>query len=370
MNEKKARVIAYYLPQYHPTPDNDKWWGKGFTEWTNVAKARPLFKGHYQPKIPADLGFYDLRLQDVREAQAKMAMDAGIEGFCYYHYWFGDGKQQLEAPFNEVVSSGKPDFPFCLCWANHSWYAKTWHYDNSLNEKKLLIEQKYLGTKDNEKHFYELLPAFKDKRYMKIEDRLIFTIYMPLAFDGVNEFLTEWNNLAIQNGVNGFYFIGYTLDPEKEYTAIVNKGFDAVNSCKLSKFFQHENHFNNLYKRVLARYLKIPNRTKYSSAMRYFIGDIEKVDNVFPSLIPNWDHTPRSGPGGYLLTESTPAEFEKHVIQVMKIIEKKPEESRICFLKSWNEWGEGNYVEPDLKYGTGYLSVLKNVLSKKHFENN
>ena len=123
---RKARVIAYYLPQFHPIPENDEYWGKGFTEWTNVGKAKPLFKGHYQPRVPADLGYYDLRMSEIREAQADLARDAGIEGFCYWHYWFGNGKQLLERPFNEVLASGKPDFPFCLGWANHSWTTKTW----------------------------------------------------------------------------------------------------------------------------------------------------------------------------------------------------------------------------------------------------
>ena len=127
----KPRIIGLYLPQYHPIPENDEWWGKGFTEWTNVAQARPQFRGHYQPRIPADLGFYDLRLPEVREQQAELAREAGLEGFCYYHYWFGNGKQLLERPFNEVLSSGKPDFPFCLCWANHDWTNKTWKKGNS-----------------------------------------------------------------------------------------------------------------------------------------------------------------------------------------------------------------------------------------------
>ena len=159
-----ARVIALYLPQFHPIPENDKWWGPGFTEWMNVVKGKPLFKGHVQPKIPADLGFYDLRLPETREAQAQLAREAGIEGFCYYHYWFG-GKQLLERPFNEVLSSGKPDFPFCLCWANHSWSNKTWNRKSNLQANSMLIEQTYPGDEDDREHFMNVLPAFKDKRF-------------------------------------------------------------------------------------------------------------------------------------------------------------------------------------------------------------
>ena len=148
----EARIIANYLPQFHPIPENDKFWGKGFTEWTNVAKAKPFFKGHYQPRIPADLGFYDLRLPEIREQQAQLAREAGVEGFCYWHYWFGNGKQLLERPFQEVVASGKPDFPFCLCWANHDWSNRSWKKDSKLDA--MIAKQEYLGEKDHTEHFY------------------------------------------------------------------------------------------------------------------------------------------------------------------------------------------------------------------------
>lgn len=140
----KARVIAFYLPQFYPTQENDIWWGKGFTEWTNVGRAQPLFRGHYQPKVPADLNYYDLRLPIVRSQQANLAHEAGIEGFCYWHYWF-NGRRLLDTVFEEIVASGEPNFPFCLCWANHSWYQKTWDPDKP---NKLLIEQTYPGVED------------------------------------------------------------------------------------------------------------------------------------------------------------------------------------------------------------------------------
>ena len=173
----KARIIAYYLPQFHPIPENDEVWGKGFTEWTNVAKAKPLFRGHYQPRIPADLGFYDLRLPEVREQQAELARDAGVEGFCYWHYWFGNGKMLLERPFEEVLKSGKPDFPFCLCWANHSWTTKTWKKGHGSSSRTMIAEQLYPGEEDDIAHFNYCLPAFKDPRYITVEGKPLFGVF-------------------------------------------------------------------------------------------------------------------------------------------------------------------------------------------------
>ena len=166
------RILAFYLPQYHPIPENDKWYGKGFTEWTNVGKAKPLFRGHYQPQIPADLGYYDLRVPETREAQAELARQYGVEGFCYWHYWFGNGRRLLERPFNEVLSSGKPDFPFCLAWANHSWHG----IYNGLKTKEPVIAQTYNGIEDYKQHFYTVLSAFKDKRYITVDDKPLFLV--------------------------------------------------------------------------------------------------------------------------------------------------------------------------------------------------
>ena len=173
---KKARVIAFYLPQYHPIPENDMFWGKGFTEWTNVGKAKPLFKGHYQPKVPADLGYYDLRLPEVREEQVNLAKYAGIEGFCYWHYWFGSGKELLERPFNEVVNSGHPNFPFCLGWANHTWSTKTWSASNSQFKETVIMEQTYPGEEDYKLHFNTYLKAFKDSRYIRVDGKLLLSL--------------------------------------------------------------------------------------------------------------------------------------------------------------------------------------------------
>ena len=362
----KPKIIAFYLPQFHPTPDNDKWWGKGFTEWTNVGKAKPLFKGHYQPKVPADLGYYDLRLPEVREAQAELAKEAGIYGFCYYHYWFGNGKEELELPFNEVLRLGKPDFPFMLCWANESWHKKFWNKDGVGSSKEILIEQTYPGEQDHIDHFYRLLPAFKDPRYIQINGKPAFMIYKPLEFPNIKEFIALWNNMAIKEGFNGIYFIGHVQN-FKDIEKIKNFkefGLNAVNTALVwnprdilsdQKMFLWKNRF---YKRILARPLSF----KYKKMMPYFISPYNKLQNFFPTIIPNWDHSPRSGINGYIINDSTPEDFITHIKQVLEIVKEFDEP--IIFLKAWNEWGEGNYMEPDLKYGKGYILALKKALEE------
>ena len=209
---KDLNIIAYYLPQFHPVIENDNWWGKGFTEWTNVAKAKPLFKGHYQPNIPADLGFYDLRYPEIKEQQAKLANEAGINAFCYWHYWLGNGKRLLNQPFDQVMSSGKPDFPFCLGWANHDWQRKDWNTKSNFLINETLVKQEYGGVSDYTKHFYKILPALKDNRYFKIDERSVFSIFHPDSVPDIKVFFNTFNSLAKKNGVSEFYFVAITVD--------------------------------------------------------------------------------------------------------------------------------------------------------------
>ena len=365
----KPKVIAFYLPQYHPTPDNDKWWGKGFTEWTNVGKAKPLFRGHYQPKVPADLGYYDLRLPEVREAQAELAKEAGIYGFCYYHYWFGDGKEELELPFNEVLRLGKPDFPFMLCWANESWHKKFWNKDGIGSSKEILVEQTYPGKEDHINHFYRLLPAFKDPRYIRIDNKPAFMIYKPLQFLDITQFINLWNNLAQKEGLEGIYFIAHNQDENSEstYNHFINLGFQAVNTVglyearrRLLKNKKYKIQF--LIRKYIKKFKKLPYKDSYKIISENLFVDIDSKENVFPSLISNWDHTPRSIENGWVLINSTPAKFKDQIKLVFKFVKSK--KLKIIFLKSWNEWGEGNYIEPDIKFGKGYIEALSRALNE------
>lgn len=353
-----TRLIAFHLPQFHPTPENDVWWGKGFTEWTNVAKAKPLFPGHYQPHIPADLGFYDLRLPEARHAQAELAREYGVEGFCYYHYWFGDGRRMLERPVNEILASGEPDFPFCLCWANHSW-SSIW-----VGTDEMLMEQTYPGWDDHAAHFDWLLQAFHDPRYLRIEGKPIFLIYKPDDIPEVRKVMDFWRERAVKAGLPGLHLIGVShrdegWDPR-------SRGLDASTMQALT-----------------ARDGRIPRRfwqTKLKLALQgnkheLTIWDYEEVRHIllrsnhpdwidYPLVLPNWDNTPRSGMRGLVFHNATPELFRPHLREALDRVAGRPPEQRIVFLKAWNEWAEGNHVEPDLKWGRAWLEVIREELQR------
>lgn len=356
----KVRILAFYLPQFHPIPENNAWYGEGFTEWTNVGKAKPLFRGHYQPQVPADLGYYDLRVSETREAQAKMAKAYGIEGFCYWHYWFGNGRRLLERPFNEVLSSGKPDFPFCLSWANHSWKG----IYNGVKTKESLIEQTYNGIADYERHFQDVLPAFLDKRYITVDGKPFFLIFSPLEIPDSKAFIECWQNLAIKNGLKGIHFVAHTYQPN-DIDKLLAAGYDAVNIVRLFEYQRIGlSFFRMAFNKINREIFKHGFWCQYKDAMRYFSGEEDKMDTVYPTIIPNWDHSPRTGRQGAILKNSTPQLFRKHVEEVLSSVENKPEDHRVIILKSWNEWAEGNYLEPDLKHRKGYLEALQTALKK------
>lgn len=361
----KARVIAIYLPQFHPIPENDAVWGKGFTEWTNVAQARPLFKGHYQPRIPRDLGFYDLRMPEVREAQAELARNAGIEGFMYWQYYFGNGKMLLERPFEEVLKSGKPDFPFCLGWANHSWQTKTWKRDaNKAEGKSMIMEQRYDGEQQYIDHFMYNLPAFQDKRYMTVDDKPIFVIWNPLDHsEELSLFIKTWRRLAKEKGLKGIHFIaqsniGSTIEKCKTL------GFDAIyqglNQIALngSKKWPLWKKINSTISSIFNTSL-ILNKADFGKRYKWLVNDEAKRIDVYPSLLAGYDRSPRAGKKAQIFYNFTPDVWRLHIKDLLNYVKNKDDEHNLVFLKSWNEWGESNYMEPDLKYGTAMLDVLR-----------
>jgi len=361
-NYKNTRIIALYLPQFHPIPENDAWWGKGFTEWTNVCRAKPLFKGHVQPKIPRDLGYYDLRLPTVRQQQADLAHQAGVDGFCYWHYWFGDGKRLMQDIFDDVLISGKPDFPFSLGWANHSWSAKNWNTNDS-NKDRLLIEQKYLGTEDYRKHYELVLKAFKDNRYVIINNKPLFLIYD--AHQVPDELLNLLNKWSQQDGFDGIYFIG-NISSNENINDYLKRGFSALCVNRITDYFtkRHNSKINFIKRKIGSHLFNIPETcADYSKASKYFIDKHEdKSEDIIPNIIPNFDHSPRSGKYGLIFRNSNPKDFANHVNEVLDVVKNK--QNKLILLRSWNEWGEGNYMEPDLKFGKKYIYALRSALQR------
>lgn len=360
--KKKIKVVAFYLPQYHPFPENDEWWGKGFTEWTNVGKAKKLFPRHYQPHVPADLGYYDLRLPVVREQQAEMAMAYGLSAFCIYHYWFGDGKVLMERPLNDMLKLKSPEFPFLLCWANHSWENKNWNSDSQRMERKMLIEQKYLGLDDAEKQFYYLLDAFKDERYFKIKGRLAYVFYRADMIPYYKEMCELWNKLAEENGLPGFYFISNVSDMSL-LNHPANQYMESNCLCLMSEVWGGYSSLSNRIKEKLSKFIGVPTRVvSYKNAIGKMVSNLFSENRIIPVVVPNWDHSPRLGANGTIFHNSTPNLFEKLFSQTIDLVKEKSDDERIVFIKSWNEWAEGNHLEPDLRYGTGYLEVIKRGL--------
>jgi lipopolysaccharide biosynthesis protein len=349
-----TRLIAFYLPQYHPIPENNEWWGNGFTEWTNVAKAKPLFRGHYQPHVPADLGFYDLRVPETRTAQADMAREYGIEAFCYYHYWFG-GKKILERPFSEVLQSGQPDFPFCLCWANQTWTG-IWHGCPD----RVLIEQTYPGYDDYHSHFQALLPAFHDRRYVRVDGKPLFLIYRPKELPDVRKVLDFWRSIAAKSGLTGLHLVAVLHG--KETWNLQQHGFDGsvrqYHPPLRGKYVSLRQPLKKLLHFCKGNGRK-PTIYRYEDVLLQMlppkISDVE----TYPCLLPNWDNTPRSGCNGLVLHESSPELFRIQVKKALGLMENVHPEHRLIFIKAWNEWAEGNHLEPDLKFGRAYLEIIR-----------
>ena len=350
-----ARAIALYLPQFHPVAENDAWWGRGFTEWTNTAKAKPLFRGHYQPHVPADLGFYDLRVQETRAAQAEMARRYGIEGFCYYHYWFA-GRRILERPVDEVLASGQPDFPFCLCWANETWTG-IWHGAAD----RILIEQTYPGRADHEAHFRALLPAFADPRHIRVDGKPLLLIYKPEKLVDPVASLDLWREMAVAAGLGGLHIAGMSARPLWQPAA---DGFDAKVDLPLilnRPWVSRRQPLRWLGNQIQIR-RGLPTIESYTAFMARQPPAATADAASYPCLVHAWDNTPRAGRDGVVLDGATPALFGKLLDGAVALLADRPPDRRLLFLKAWNEWAEGNHLEPDLTFGSGFLEAIAAAL--------
>jgi lipopolysaccharide biosynthesis protein len=342
-------VLALFLPQFHPIPENDAWWGPGFTEWTNLAAAKPLFRGHRRADLPGELGFYDLRVPEVREAQATLAASHGVTAFCWWHYWFA-GRRLLERPFDEVLASGRPALPFALCWANQSW-SGVWHGAPD----RVLCEQTY-PEGDDEAHFASLLAAFRDPRYYRVRGRPLLGVFRPQELPSAARFVETWQRLAVAAGLDGLYLVAFseTRAWGAQYETHVEDGFDAAVHVE---FPFERTAATRVRDRLRTRWPHFgPGRYRYVEHLPGYPRSLRGV--VHPCVYPNWDNTPRLGRRGAVIVDAAPSRFERHVREAVARAALNPAGERLVFVKSWNEWAEGNHVEPDRERGRRWLDAL------------
>jgi lipopolysaccharide biosynthesis protein len=379
---KSLRPIAIHLPQFHPIPENDAWWGKGFTEWTNVTKAKPLFPGHYQPHLPADLGFYDLRLEEARLAQEALAKAYGIYGFCYYHYWF-NGKQVLEIPVQRKLANPKEDFPFMLCWANENW---TRRWDGQ--DQEILLKQEH-SKEDDVKHIQALIPFFKDDRYIKVQGKPVFAVYRSTHIPGIKDTIATWRQEAAKEGIE--LYICRFENFGQSGSEYLSCGFDAaVEFQPYSKnFYRYRDQMlkteykKNVSLRLYLKALRLAGRGKkaesvtrnyfdsikahydYNAFVDFTISNMQWPNDytLFPGVTPSWDNTARRGKGAAIFRDATPGKFKEWLVAVKKSFKPVDNEKNFVFINAWNEWAEGNHLEPCQKWGTAYLEAVKEVFT-------
>lgn len=346
------RFLAFYLPQFHPIPENDRWWGPGFTEWTNVVGARPLFRGHEQPDLPGELGFYDLRVPEVRAAQAGLARAFGIDGFCYYHYWFG-GKRLLERPFDEVLRSGEPDFPFCLCWANENW-TRAWNGGRA----EVLLPQTY-SAEDDLAHIRWLTDAFADRRYVRVGPRPLLLVYRPSELPDPLRTTELWRSECERLGAGDPYLCGVGRHGEPGPAEI---GFDAM--VRFAPDFANLQARAPLLPRVARRVLRPDSPLRSNRVLDYQAvaeGALKQPGpphTQFPCVTPGFDNSPRRRDGGALiLTHSRPERYEAWLSAAAARFEPPSADENLFFVNAWNEWAEGNHLEPSARWERSFLAA-------------
>lgn len=384
--QNKIRPIAIHLPQFHPFAENDEWWGKGFTEWTNVTKAKPLFKGHYQPHLPADLGFYDLRLEEARLAQIALAKQYGIYGFCYYHYWF-NGKRLMHEPLDRMLANKKEDFPFMLCWANENW---TRRWDGAENE--ILIEQIYSEDDDLDHIQFLCEHFFKDPRYIRINGKPFFSIYRPNLLPNLEETISIWRKAAHDLGIGEIY-IGLVNTFGAKYDLIALKADISIEFAPhfkppenryyeggtkiIERFNKNRNYWTDRINLKLLSYInygianrfKLPKNKVFDNNVFYDYQELverevkrELPKNTFPSIFPMWDNSARKNQHAFVAVNSTPQIYEKWLKSIFVRFKPLSSEENFVFITAWNEWAEGNHLEPCRKWGIQYLEATKRAI--------
>lgn len=356
-----SKIFALYLPQFHEIEENDRWWGKGFTEWTNVKKAVPYYNGHVQPKVPYNRNYYDLSKVSSIEWQAKIAKEHEISGFCIYHY-YSLGKHLLEKPAELLNSTPTIDIDYFFSWANHDWRRNWYDYN-----KELLWKQEYGTDKDFEAHFLYLLKFFKDERYLKIENKPVFVIYKTMDIENIDVMMKIWNKLAVENGFDGVFFtstaggFGYDIR-DINYDAFFEFEPDCStynNPSKIWKFkYTLQGHLRTFRNKYLPDSLK-----KIKFFVNYdYITNLSKNrtpdrENIFLGAFTNWDNTPRHKYNGRIIHGSNPRKFQEYIETQMK--KSALLSNNIIIINAWNEWSEAAYLEPDEEWGYGYLEAVK-----------
>lgn len=369
-DKKGIKPIAIVLPQFHPIPENNEWWGEGFTEWTNVVKGKPRFKGHYQPHLPKDLGYYDLRLAETREAQAELAKEFGIYGFCYYHYWF-NGQRILEQPVDAILESKNPDFPFMLCWANENW-SRNW--DGGFN--KILLEQVY-SKQDFINHAKHLVKYFNDERYIRINGRPVFAIYKDKIGEKAEEYIRAFRNELEKNSIDVFLCRFERKIGTTDNIAKAMEIFDAgIEFQPFSRQFSYVKSRGSFYARLKKLFEtlknKVINEPKHSDIV-YQYSDVVENDlsynfqnklPIFPGVSPGWDNSARRTQShAIILNNSNPELFKFWVTNKIKKTDWGLVPERFIFVNAWNEWAEGNHLEPCERWGTQYLSAIQEAIN-------
>lgn len=360
------RPLAIYLPQFHPIPENDTWWGKGFTEWTNVTKAKALFNGHYQPHLPKDLGFYDLRLIESMEGQADLAKEYGIYGFCIYHYWFS-GKRVLEFPVENLIEKRRPNFPFSLCWANENW---TRRWDGA--DQEVLLSQDYSDL-DDLAQIRALFKYFKDERYITVDGKPLFIVYKSHLLPNPKRTTEIWRDEAKKLGLEGLYLVRMEFN-DKDLIDPTLQGFDA--GIEFQPFYKIKNIqkiVNETIVDKLIRKLFTSKKSVYWENYVYRYCDLVDTNipyenneyKIYPGITPSWDNTSRRKSGATIFEGSNPELYGKWLSEITSGFKPFSSHENFIFINAWNEWAEGNHLEPCQKWGRSYLEVTKRILSSK-----
>lgn len=371
----RHRVIAINLPQFHPFKENDDFWGKGFTEWTNVTKAKPRFKGHYQPHLPTETGFYDLRLPEVRNMQADMAREAGIYGFCYYHYWF-NGRMIMDRPVNEILKSKEPDFPFMLCWANENW-DRTWDG----NAENILLKQVYSVEDDIEHIRWLCRNVFPDKRYIRVNGKPVFILYRKSLFPDFPKTIRVWRKVAKEEFGMELYLM-YADFPFDEYGEDPQLfGTDACFDFQPLAVRRYLKSSNDKIKRWswLIPYLRSrywyrqyfdtkPDIFSYGEYVEFMKNRPIKNVKRYPCVSPGFDNSPRRVDKTFLcFKDSSPKIYGEWLKDSLLRYDSFGDEENFVFINAWNEWAEGNHLEPDIKWGKAYIEKTKSIINEFNY---